>query len=128
MTELCPKIASGFGVRLANERKRLKFSQATLAERCGIQRLAQSQYEREASSPSVRYLALAAEAGVDLNRLLFGDSQVTKHLCGDEQYRIERLAFEEVEKYVMRQPEGFFGAEARFALFQLLKSQLQLKM
>ncbi|WP_273432119.1 helix-turn-helix domain-containing protein [Chitinibacter tainanensis] len=127
MTEFCPKIASGFGVRLANERKRLKLSQAALAERCGIQRLAQSQYEREVSSPTLRYLALAAEAGVDLHRLLFGDSQVTKHLCGDEQYRIERLAFEEVEKYVMQQPEGYFGAEARFALFQLFKSQLQPK-
>jgi len=47
-------IPDGFGQRLRDERERLQLSQAALAEVAGIKRLAQSQYEKETSSPSVR--------------------------------------------------------------------------
>lgn len=117
-------IANGFGLRLTEERKRLGLTQSQLAEIGGIKRLAQSQYERETSSPTVRYLAAIAAAGVNLTQVLFGESLSSGLLPSSVQYRIERQAFELVEEHVCQQPAGILGAEARFALFQLFKSQL----
>ena len=124
MSKPISTIPDGFGLRLAEERKRLGLTQSQLAEIGGIKRLAQSQYERETSSPTVRYLAAIAETGVNLTQILFGGSPSIGQLPGSDQYRIERQAFELVETHVRQQPEGFLGAEARFALFQLFKSQL----
>jgi len=124
MSKPISTIPNGFGLRLTEARKRLGLTQSQLAEIGGIKRLAQSQYERETSSPTVRYLAAIAEAGVNLNRVLFGDLPSNGLLPSSDQYRIERQAFELVEEHVRQQPEGFLGAEARFALFQLFKSQL----
>jgi transcriptional regulator with XRE-family HTH domain len=124
MSKPISTIPDGFGLRLIDERKRLGLTQSELAEIGGIKRLAQSQYERETSSPNVRYLAAIAEAGVNLKQLLFNDSASIGMPQGNDQYRIERQAFELVEEHVRQQPEGVLGAEARFALFQLLKSQL----
>lgn len=117
-------IPDGFGFRLAEERKRLGLTQSELAEVAGIKRLAQSQYERESSSPTVRYLEAIAHVGINLHQLLFGDLPSVERLSTSDQYRIERQAFELVEAHVQTQPDGLLGAEARFALFQLFKSQL----
>jgi transcriptional regulator with XRE-family HTH domain len=119
-------IQAGFGQRLREERERLSFTQTGLAEIGGVKRLAQSQYERGTSSPTVRYLAAVAQAGVNLKLVLFGELPSAIMLSSDEQYRIERQAFELVEEHVGQQPEGVLGAEARFALYQLFKSQLTL--
>lgn len=124
MSKLLSTIPNGFGLRLTEERKRLGLTQSQLAEIGGIKRLAQSQYERETSSPTVRYLAAIAQAGVNLTQVLFGDLPSIGLLPSSDQYRIERQAFELVEAHVCQQPEGVLGAEARFALFQLFKSQL----
>lgn len=124
MSKAISTIPDGFGLRLAQERKRLGFTQSELAEVAGIKRLAQSQYERESSSPPVRYLAAIAHAGINLHQLLFGGLPSVEQLSTSDQYRIERQAFELVEEHVQAQPEGLLGAEARFALFQLFKSQL----
>lgn len=117
-------IPDGFGLRLAQERKRLGLTQSELAEIVGIKRLAQSQYERESSSPTVRYLSAIAQTGINLNQVLFGGLPSFELPSKNEQYRIERQAFEQVEEYVQDQPEGLLGAEARFTLFQLFKSHL----
>lgn len=124
MSKLISTIPDGFGIRLTEERKRLGLSQSQLAEIGGIKRLAQSQYERETSSPTVRYLAAIAHAGVNLTKVLFCDLPSIGQQSSSEQYRIERQAFELVEEHVRQQPEDFVGAEARFALFQLFKSQM----
>ena len=124
MSKLISTRPDGLGRRLPEERKRLGLSQSQLAEIGGIKRLAQSQYERETSSPTVRYLAAIAHAGVNLTKVLFCDLPSIGQQSSSEQYRIERQAFELVEEHVRQQPEGFVGAEARFALFQLFKSQL----
>lgn len=124
MSKLISTIPNGFGPRLTEERKRLGLTQSQLAEIGGIKRLAQSQYERETSSPTVRYLSAIAQAGVNLTQILFGDLPPIGQLPSSDQYRIEHQAFELVEEHVRQQPEGFLGAEARFALFQLFKSQL----
>lgn len=124
MSKPISTIPDGFGLRLAEERKRLGLTQSELAEVAGIKRLAQSQYERETSSPTVRYLAAIARAGINLTKALFNDLPSIAQLPSSDQYRIERQAFELVEEHVRQQPEGLLGAEARFALFQLFKSQL----
>lgn len=124
MSKPISTIPEGFGLRLAEERKRLGLTQSELAEVASIKRLAQSQYERESSSPTVRYLAAIAHAGINLHQLLFGGLPSVEQLSTSDQYRIERQAFELVEEHVQAQPEGLLGAEARFALFQLFKSQL----
>ena len=124
MSKPISTIPDGFGLRLANERKQLGLTQSELAEIAGVKRLAQSQYEREASSPTVRYLAVIAQAGINLNKVLFGDLPLIEQPQNSDQYRVERQAFNLVEEHVRQQHGGFLGAEARFVLYQLFKSQL----
>lgn len=116
-------IPDGFGHRLREERERLGLSQTALAGVAGIKRLAQSQYEKESSSPSVRYLAAIAPTGINLDYVLFGRTAGEVPLTSEEIYRIDAEAFQAVEAFVQNQPGGQFGAEGRFALFQAFRSQ-----
>jgi transcriptional regulator with XRE-family HTH domain len=59
-----------FGARLREERERLRLSQVELASTCGVGRTTQHIYESGVRAPDVRYLLLAASAGVDLIFLL----------------------------------------------------------
>lgn len=121
--ELVLTIPDGFGRRLREERERLGLSQTTLANIAGIQRLAQSQYEKEASSPSVRYLAAAAKSGVNLEYVLFGRTPCDAMLTPQDRYQIEAEAFQELEAFIESQPGGRMGAEGRFALFQAFRAR-----
>lgn len=116
-------IPDGFGQRLREERERIGLNQTTLANIAGIRRLAQSQYEKEASSPSVRYLAAIAEAGISLDYVLFGRGTSDALLTSQDRYQIEAEAFQELETFVQSQPGGQIGAEGRFALFQAFRSR-----
>lgn len=117
-------IPDGFGSRLREERKRLELSQTELATAGGVKRLAQSQYESGTSMPSVRYLASVAHVGVDLRYALFGRRGAVNWLSAAETSRIEGRAFELVEDFVSSHPEVTYGAEGRFAMFQLLRATL----
>lgn len=117
-------IPDGFGARLREERERLGLSQAALASAAGVRRLAQGQYEKEHSSPSVRYLAAVAAAGVDLQYALFGRRRGGESLSPAEIQGIESRAFELLEEFVHKQAGMSYGAESRFALFQLIRSNL----
>jgi transcriptional regulator with XRE-family HTH domain len=117
-------IPKGFGSRLREERERIGWSQEALAVLGGVKRLAQSQYEKEASSPTVRYLAALASAGIDLEYVLFGGQTRANLLSLTKKNQIESQAFEQLEAFVRQQPVGHYGAEARFALFQMLRANL----
>lgn len=117
-------IPDGFGTRLREERSRLGLSQTALAAIGCVKRLTQSQYEKETSSPSVRYLAAVASAGIDLDYALFGRRRDANSLSQVERCSIERQAFDRLEVFVRQQSEGNYGAEGRFALFQLLRANL----
>lgn len=117
-------IPDGFGLRLREERERLGLSQVALATVGGVKRLAQGQYEKEVSSPSVRYLAAVASAGIDLQYALFGRRRDSALLSPIELSRIEGRAFELLEEFIRKQPEANYGAEGRFALFQLFRANL----
>lgn len=112
-------IAAGFGRRLKEERKRLKLSQAQLAELAQIKRLAQSQYEIEATVPTIRYLSAIAAAGVDLTYLLFG-IRPNKSLPPEEERQLKIRAFSLLEKYVQNQCGGRLGPEVRAAIFDVI--------
>jgi transcriptional regulator with XRE-family HTH domain len=118
-----PTIPDGFGTRLREERKRLRLSQTELATAGGVKRLAQSQYETGTSMPSVRYLAGVAHVGIDLRYALFGRRGDSGLLSAAQVSRIEERAFELLEDFVSRQ-QATYGAEGRFAIFQLLRARL----
>lgn len=117
-------IPDGFGLRLREERERLGLSQTALASAGGVKRLAQSQYEKEVSTPTVRYLAAVASAGIDLQYALFGRCRDSNSLSPAERSRIEGRAFELLEEFIRNHPEATYGAEGRFALFQLFRAKL----
>lgn len=114
-------IPDSFGQRLRAERERLGLSQTALASIAGIRRLAQSLYEKETSSPNVRYLSAIGSAGLNLEYILFGRIPSDTPLMADEAYQVEGEAFRLVEEFVQKQPGSQMGAEGRFALFQVFR-------
>jgi transcriptional regulator with XRE-family HTH domain len=61
-----------FGRRLREERERIGLTQAEFAVLAGVKRVAQYLYERGERAPTIDYLHLAAEGGVDIVYLLSG--------------------------------------------------------
>ena len=117
-------IPDGFGQRLREERASLGLSQEAFAGIGGVKRLTQMQYEKEASSPTVQYLASVASAGVNLDYLLFGRQPTEDLLSYEKRYLIDGEAFCQVESFVQNQPGSQLGAEGRFALFQSFRANL----
>ena len=62
----------GIGLRLRQERNRLKLSQSALGAIGGVETNAQGNYEHGTRSPKADYLLRIAEAGVDLNYEIIG--------------------------------------------------------
>ena len=54
------------GLRLVEERKRLKFNQSELGEIGGVGKTTQLNYEKGNSSPDAPYLAAIAKVGIDV--------------------------------------------------------------
>ncbi|HEX8591117.1 helix-turn-helix transcriptional regulator [Pseudomonas sp.] len=67
----------GIGLRLRQERNRLKLSQSALGAIGGVETNAQGNYENGTRSPKADYLLLIAEAGVDLNYVMSGKRSST---------------------------------------------------
>ncbi|MGE6387140.1 helix-turn-helix domain-containing protein [Pseudomonas sp. NPDC078416] len=63
----------GLGLRLRQERNRLKLSQSALGAIGGVETNAQGNYENGNRSPKADYLLRIAEAGVDLNYVMSGN-------------------------------------------------------
>ncbi len=117
-------IPQGFGQRLKEERLRLKLSQAQLAEAGGIQRLAQLQYESEATAPTTRYLSAIAAAGVDLSYLILGISLGEGGLTPEQTQRVEDKAFDWIQKCAESQQDGRLSADTHKMLFKLFRGYL----
>lgn len=62
-----------FGVRLKEERKRLKLTQSQLAEKAGTTKSTQLLYEKESMRANSDYLAAIAQAGVDVAYVITGE-------------------------------------------------------
>lgn len=93
---------SDIGERLREERERLGLVQAALAERCGVKKNAQSNYERGDRSPDAEFLYMASGAGVDVLYVITGQRAVGA-VAADEAALIEayRSAPEAVRKAVL---------------------------
>ncbi|MGX8941954.1 hypothetical protein ACWWJF_18390 [Symbiopectobacterium sp. Eva_TO] len=63
----------GVGERLKSERLRLGLSQEIFAERCGVKKLTQYNYEKSERHPDAGYLIAAKALGVDLNYVMTGE-------------------------------------------------------
>ncbi|WP_290608893.1 helix-turn-helix domain-containing protein [Arsenophonus sp. ENCA] len=63
----------GVGERLKAERQRLGLSQEVFAERCGVKKLTQYNYEKGERYPDVTYLVAAKSIGLDLLFLVTGE-------------------------------------------------------
>lgn len=63
------------GARLAAERKRLGFNQEQLAERCGVSKTSQVNYETGKRSPDIPYLTAAMQLGIDVMYVIGGAKQ-----------------------------------------------------
>lgn len=62
-----------FGSRIADERKAAGYSQAALAQACGVSREMWGKYERDAAVPGGDVLARTAAAGLDVLYILTGE-------------------------------------------------------
>lgn len=65
------------GSRLKKERTRLGLTQATMALLAGCTKRTQIYYEANERSPDSNYLSSIAEAGVDINYVLTGESKTS---------------------------------------------------
>lgn len=117
-------IPPGFGQRLKEERKRLNMSQEHLAQIGGCQRLAQLQYESEATAPTTRYLSAIAAAGVDLSYLILGVHLWEGSLTPEQSLRVEDKTFDWLEQCALRQPDGKLNPETYKMLFRLFRGLL----
>lgn len=84
---------NSIGERLRSERSRLGMNQDELAKVGGVQRSAQSNYERGDRSPDAAYLALVAAAGVDVLYVVTGEKKPTMNelaLYGDAWEALDR--------------------------------------
>lgn len=62
--------------RIKEERKRLKLTQAVIADICGISREMWSKYERGLAKPCGKVLASFANAGANIQYVLTGEKQL----------------------------------------------------
>lgn len=116
-------IPQGFGSRLREERTRLKIKQAELGEIGGVGRVTQFEYEREARSPTIKYLNAIASAGIDLAYILFARRVDPAKLKDEEITEINKQALKMVarnEKDLGKEMDD----EKRLLMFELLRSQL----
>ena len=116
-------IELGFGSRLRKERERLGFNQDAFATAVGIKRLAQSSYEKEQTSPNIRYLVEIGNLGVDLVFLLFGIQSPKNALPAESQQRIEKRIFHIVEEFAEQAFDGKLSADIRYMLFDLIRKR-----
>ncbi len=116
-------VAPGFGERLRIERERLGMSQEEMAAIFGVKRLAQSQYEKEVTAPTVRYLAEIAKNGVDLHFLIFG-IKINKLPNTAEIREKEKQIFHLIEEFAARSPDKNLSADARYVLYDILRNKL----
>ena len=72
-------LVDNFGDRLKEERLRLGLTQEGLANKTGVQSITIIQYEKEKSSPSVKFLNKLQEAGMDINYLLTSTRTYCQH-------------------------------------------------
>lgn len=124
MSKQIQTIKAGFGERLKAERRRLGLTQEQFAEKVGVQRLAQSQYESELREPRLSYLAEVGQLGANLDYLLYEHPHREGLLSEDNVRKVEAAAFKLVEEYVQLRCGGTLDYNARYVVFEIIRRQL----
>lgn len=110
-----------YGVRLRNERVRLGYTQARWAERCGVSKTSQVNYEAGTYLPDVEYLSGTVKLGADPFYLLSGRTTETS--------TVTRLDWDLVAKITVymgaweRTSAGALPEPVRAELLKLLYTQ-----
>lgn len=110
---------NSIGERLRSERSRLGMNQDELAKVGGVQRSAQSNYERGDRSPDATYLALVAAAGVDVLYVVTGEKKPTMN-----ELALHSDAWEALDRALQRYQRNLSPEKKRRAadlLFEALK-------
>lgn len=118
------QIAPGFGARLREERIRLGKSQSEFAEAADVRRLAQSQYEAETTSPTVRYLSAIAAIGADLRYLLFAERLESPRVAEEKLYRAELQAFKMLADIELIRSGVTMTWEEKYNIFGAIRGSL----
>lgn len=69
------------GERIAEERKRLGFTQLAFAEKLGISISSQKRYETNDRAPNIHYISAIADIGADIGYVMTGSRDRRKHLA-----------------------------------------------
>lgn len=117
-------IQEGWGARLRLERKRLGYTQAEIAKLSGVSVVTYQQYEREEFEPRLGYLNQLANLDVDIRHVMFGESGKPR-VSSLHPRELELMAFQLVQDHLSKDPVGDVGADGRFALFDLFRSELE---
>ena len=117
-------IQEGWGARLKQERKRLAYTQAEIAKLSGVSVVTYQQYEREEFEPRLGYLNQLANLDVDIHHVMFGESGKSR-VSSLHPRELELMAFQLVQDHLSKDPVGDVGADGRFALFDLFRSELE---
>ncbi|NKF51385.1 helix-turn-helix transcriptional regulator [Shewanella sp. WXL01] len=110
-----------FFERLKSERVRLGLSQTEFAERCGVKKLSQSNYETGKRKPDIEYLALARQLGCDTEYVISGMRSDTD----DFDFYLQEQAIETVAKFIHRSGRTLAHPERVYPvameIYQMLK-------
>lgn len=114
----------GIGLRLRQERNRLKLSQSALGAIGGVETNAQGNYENGTRSPKADYLLRIAESGVDLNYVMSGNraspDAVNRSLVIDPEERPD--VYPHLTKVTHQLHRNLYGLiEASLQLTQLIE-------
>ena len=69
------------GERIAEERKRLGFTQGAFAEKLGVSLSSQKRYETNDRAPNIHYIGAIADIGADVAYVMTGSHDRRKHLA-----------------------------------------------
>lgn len=109
-----------FGERLKEERNALNMNQQTFADRAGVSKTTQFNYEKGLRQPDATYLAALSEMGVDVMYVLTGSRSLNskplapdetalldnyRHLCDEQREAVFRVS--EVMSVGTKQEKNF---------------------
>ncbi|MFQ6332641.1 helix-turn-helix domain-containing protein [Methylophilus sp. 3sh_L] len=117
-------LQDGIGMRLKEERKKHGFTQDSIADKLGIGKATQFQYEKGINLPTLKYLDALSGLGINIHYILFGT------LSPNEKKSFDESRKDEIEKKalsILAKSEAEIGVmddEKRLQMYRLIISNL----
>lgn len=112
------KNSSGFANRLKEQRKKLGYTQAQIAEICGVSGRMWGDYERGISQPKAEVLFQFRKIGIDVNYVMHGTS--------NETFRQPEITLSAEEQELLTQFRQL-NQDGKTAIFSMLSALLPKK-